>query len=102
MTNNTYTQGDPRAFTERGAADVNPDTARGTASLIIGICSIFAGWILLAPLIGLWLGISSKKKEPLARTRANWGIALNAILLSVWVVFLIIIATGLGLGFMQS
>lgn len=79
----------------------NTDTARGTASLVLGICSIFAGWFLVAPIIGLWLGISSKKREPLSRTRANWGIALNAILLSVWVILGLIMVVGLGLGFYQ-
>ncbi|MDF2562380.1 MAG: hypothetical protein K0R99_3826 [Microbacterium sp.] len=59
-------------------------TAKGTASLVLGICSIFAGWTFFAPAIGLTLGIMALRGEPHSRTQAAWGVALNAIALSVW------------------
>lgn len=72
------------------------DTAYGTASLVIGICSVFAGWLLIAPLIGLWLGNKSLKTEPAAHTRAKWGVAINGILLALWVLILVIFAVCVG------
>lgn len=68
----------------------NDGFSRATASLVLGICSIFAGWILVPPLIGLWLGLT-------ARPRAKWGIALNAIMLSAWVIMIAIALVGIGL-----
>lgn len=48
-------------------------TAKGTASLVLGIWSLFAGWTFFAPAIGLILGIVSLRGEPGARTQASWG-----------------------------
>ena len=65
-------------------------TAKGIASLVLGICSLFAGWTFFAPAIGLILGIVSLRGEPRARTQASWGIALNAIAMSIWVILTIL------------
>jgi hypothetical protein len=65
-------------------------TAKGTASLVLGICSLFAGWTFFAPAIGLILGIVSLRGEPGARTQASLGIALNAIAMSIWVILTIL------------
>lgn len=65
-------------------------TAKGTASLVLGICSLFAGWTFFAPVVGLVLGVMSLRGEPRARTQAAWGIALNAIAMSIWIIVTIL------------
>lgn len=65
---------------------VRGGTGLGTASLVLGICSIAAGWLVVAPLIGLVLGMKSRHREPLARGRSLWGIILNGACLTVWIV----------------
>ncbi|KQS10205.1 hypothetical protein ASG04_05255 [Curtobacterium sp. Leaf183] len=62
-----------------------PRTGLGTASLVLGICSLLAGWTFVAPVVGLVLGIMSRSREPLARGRAGWGILLNLVALAIWV-----------------
>ena len=62
-----------------------PRTGLGTASLVLGICSLLAGWTFFAPVVGLCLGIASRGREPAARGRAGWGILLNLVALAVWV-----------------
>ena len=71
---------------------MNNNTSLGTASLVLGICSLLAGWIFIAPIIGLVLGFKSRREEPLARTRANWGIVLNGFCMLGWVMLLVILA----------
>jgi hypothetical protein len=63
-------------------------TGLGTASLVLGVCSLLAGWAFLAPIVGLCLGIASRSREPLARGRSAWGIALNLVALAGWVLVL--------------
>ncbi|OIH95494.1 hypothetical protein [Curtobacterium sp. MCBA15_001] len=61
-------------------------TGLGTASLVLGICSLLAGWTLVAPIVGLVLGVMSRGREPMARGRAGWGILLNLLALALWIV----------------
>ncbi|MFI8598023.1 hypothetical protein ACIGDM_12000 [Rothia koreensis] len=77
---------------------VHGGTGLGTASLVLGICSIAAGWLVVAPLIGLVLGMKSRQREPLARGRSLWGIILNGACLAVWIVLGIIMLAGIILG----
>jgi len=63
----------------------SPRTGLGTASLVLGICSLLAGWTFLAPVVGLCLGIASRSRDTLARGRAGWGILLNLVALAVWI-----------------
>ncbi len=72
----------------------SPRTGLGTASLVLGICSLLAGWTFLAPVVGLCLGIASRSREPLARGRAGWGILLNLVALAVWVLLLVLLVVG--------
>lgn len=89
----------PRPSVEDMSTTVSPSalsdpatsTAKGTVSLVLGICSLFAGWTFFAPVIGLVLGILSLRQEPQARTRAGWGVALNAIAMSLWVITLVVV-----------
>ena len=68
-----------------------PRTGLGTASLVLGICSLLAGWTFFAPVVGLCLGIASRSREPLARSRAGWGILLNLVALAVWILALVLV-----------
>ncbi|MGO1391644.1 hypothetical protein [Brachybacterium alimentarium] len=67
-------------------------TGKGTASLLLGILSLLAGWTLIAPLVGLILGISSRGSEPFARGRAGWGIFLNILAMIGWVIAFVLLA----------
>ena len=69
----------------------SPRTGLGTASLVLGVCSLLAGWTFLAPVIGLVLGIVSRGREPLARGRAGWGVLLNLAALAVWVLLVVLL-----------
>lgn len=76
-------------------------TGKGTASLVLGICSLLAGWVLIAPVIGLILGIMSLGNEPHARGRAGWGILLSVLAMIGWIIALVLLAvTGFGLTFL--
>ncbi|WP_144760977.1 hypothetical protein [Curtobacterium sp. 9128] len=68
-------------------------TGLGTASLVLGICSLLAGWTFFAPVVGLCLGIASRRREPLARGRAGWGVFLNLVALAVWIVLVVVFVT---------
>lgn len=69
-------------------------TGLGTASLVLGICSLLAGWTFVAPVVGLCLGIASRSREPLARGRAGWGILLNLVALAVWILLVVLLVVG--------
>ncbi|KTR52456.1 hypothetical protein [Curtobacterium oceanosedimentum] len=72
----------------------SPRTGLGTASLVLGICSLLAGWTFFAPVVGLCLGIASRSREPMARGRAGWGILLNLVALAVWIVVGVLLVLG--------
>lgn len=80
----------PQRYTE--------DTGLGTASLVLGIVSILSGWLLIGPIVGLVLGVKSRRREPMAQTQAKWGIILNGVCLAVWLVIMILVIVGLFLG----
>ncbi|MBF4463536.1 hypothetical protein ITJ46_13820 [Rathayibacter sp. VKM Ac-2878] len=52
-------------------------------SLLLGIISIFFGFLILAPTAGLVFGILGVRREPTGRTMAVWGIVLNSVMLGV-------------------
>ncbi|MFF2051408.1 hypothetical protein ACFVU2_07380 [Leifsonia sp. NPDC058194] len=79
-----------------------PGTGRGTASLVLGICSLLVGWTFFAPVIGLILGVSSRSREPYARGRAGWGIALNLLAMGVWILLAIFVIAFGGFAAVQS
>jgi len=72
----------------------SPRTGLGTASLVLGICSLLAGWTFLAPIVGLCLGIASRSREPYARARAGWGVFLNLVALAVWILLVVLFVVG--------
>src|SRR5699024_3271303 len=80
------------------ASTVHHGTGKGTASLLLGICSLLAGWTLVAPVLGLVLGVMSRGDEPFARGRAVWGILLNLIAMLGWIIGIaLLLAAGAGL-----
>lgn len=74
-----------------GGAGSEPVRTCGIASLVLGICSLLSGWTFFVPLIGVWLGIRSRRREPAGRTVANWGLVLNGICLALWAVLVVIV-----------
>lgn len=72
----------------------SPRTGLGTASLVLGICSLLAGWTFVAPIVGLCLGVASRSREPLAHGRAGWGVFLNLVALAVWILLLVLAVVG--------
>src|SRR5699024_2524988 len=73
-------------------------TGKGTASLLLGLCSLLAGWTLVAPVLGLILGVMSRGDEPFARGRAGWGIFLNLLAMLGWIIGgALLLAAGAGL-----
>lgn len=78
-------------FTPQNAvAGSSTSTGRGIASLLLGLVSLFAGWTLVAPIIGLCLGISARRREPLSRTASGWGIALNLFAMAGWLIVILL------------
>jgi uncharacterized membrane protein len=55
------------------------------ASLVLGATSLVAGWTFIAPIVGLVLGFSARRREPAAQGFALAGIVLNAVALAGWV-----------------
>lgn len=86
----TYRRDAPPSYSE--------ETGLGTASLVLGIVSILSGWLVIGPIVGLVLGVKSRHREPMAQTRAKWGIILNGLCLAVWLIIVIILLLGLFLG----
>jgi TM2 domain-containing membrane protein YozV len=81
---------------------INHGTGKGTASLLLGICSLLAGWTLIAPIVGLVLGVMSRGDEPFARGRAGWGILLNLLAMVGWLIGAgVLLAGGLGWAFWE-
>lgn len=81
---------------------INHGTGKGTASLLLGICSLLAGWTLIAPILGLVLGAMSRSDEPFARGRAGWGILLNLLAMLGWLIGAgVLLAGGLGWAFWE-
>lgn len=78
----------------------------GMTSLVMGIASILMSWTFFIPIIGLIVGIVAKRREPHARTLANWGVGLNAAMLVVgvvlWIIWGGIILATLGVGVATS
>lgn len=78
------------APTELGApVPVRETGAFSITSFVLGIASITMGWTLVAPIIGLILGIMGRRSEPAHRTLSLWGIILNAVMLTFTVLALV-------------
>lgn len=65
-------------------------TTKSTAGLVLGLCSIFAGWTFFAPLLAVIFGIAGYRSEPNARTRAVWGITLGLLCMMGWILLAVL------------
>lgn len=61
------------------------------ASFVIGIASIIGGWTLIAPAVGLVLGILALRRNTTERTLALWGVWLNGVILAFAAVGIVIV-----------
>ena len=77
-------------------------SAWSITSLVIGVVSIFMNWTFLAPIAGIVVGVMAKRREPHARTVANWGIGLNIAMLVLgvilWIAFGALVLGAIGVG----
>lgn len=64
-------------------APVRDSGAYSITSFVLGIASVTMGWTLIAPVIGLVLGIMGRRSEPAHRTLSLWGIILNSVMLAL-------------------
>jgi hypothetical protein len=68
-----------------------PPTGLSITSFVLGLVSIFFGFVFFVPIAGLVLGILALKKEPTARGFAIAGIWINAVMLGLVVLGIIVI-----------
>jgi hypothetical protein len=79
-----------QAYGTQGYASA-PPTGLSITSFVLGLVSIFFGFVFFVPIAGLVLGILALKKEPTARGFAIAGIWINAVVLGLVVLGIIAI-----------
>lgn len=90
---------DPDATTDpAGSANADRNRNFSTASFVLGLVSVVAGWTFFAPLTGLILGIIALRGGTPDRTLTIWGIALNGAMLVLFALGLLLIAVLLTAG----
>lgn len=52
------------------------------ASFVLGIASFVGGWTVVAPVVGLVLGILALRRHTTERTLALWGVWINGAILA--------------------
>ncbi|MBC9954485.1 DUF4190 domain-containing protein [Leucobacter sp. cx-42] len=72
----------------------NDGSAFAIASFVVGIASIVSGWTIVAPIVGLILGVLALRRDTKERTLALWGVWMNAAILSLVAIMLVF---GIGL-----
>lgn len=83
---------------------MNETLTRGKsiASFALGIVSLLCGFTLIAPVIGLILGVVGRKNEPAGKTLATWGIVLNILALVGWIILtIVLVGTGVIAAFLH-
>ncbi|MHA3722744.1 DUF4190 domain-containing protein [Leucobacter sp. HY1910] len=87
----------PNAQPTAGSSDRERGFA--IASFVLGIVSVVSGWTVIAPVIGLVLGVKALRRETSERTLALWGVWLNGVMLGLAalavLVFVLIVSAGL-------
>lgn len=78
-------------FTAKRESD---GSAFAIASFVVGIASIVSGWTIVAPIVGLILGVLALRRDTKERTLALWGVWMNAAILSLVAIMLVF---GIGL-----
>lgn len=87
-------------------APLSPSTVKSfsIASFVLGIASIVSGWTLVAPIIGLVLGLKALSNNTPDRTMTLWGVWLNGIMLALTAIALVVmlvllVVLGFSVGF---
>jgi hypothetical protein len=78
------------------SASTAPPRGKSIASLVLGIVSIACGFVLIAPLIGLVLGIMGLRSEPTAKGFSVTGIVLNVLAMVTWIIIAIVLIGAFG------
>lgn len=76
-----------------------PPRGKSITSMVLGLVSVFFGFVLFLPLIGFIFGLTALKSEPAGRGMAITGLILNGLMLLGWVVavvFIVLAFVGLG------
>jgi hypothetical protein len=68
-----------------------PPRGLSISSTVLGVISLFFGFTLIAPGVGLVLGIMGARREPAGRGFAIAGIVLNVIALAGWVLAVLLV-----------
>lgn len=64
------------------------DRTLSISSVVIGVTSLFCGFALFPPLVGVIVGLRARQREPEGERIATWGIALNIVVLLAWILIL--------------
>lgn len=68
-------------------------TLKGTSlsSMVLGLVSIFLGWTIVVPLVGLILGFLGLKRDPAGKGMAITGLILNGLMILGWALLVLIV-----------
>lgn len=75
-----------------------PERGLSIASMVLGILSLFLGFTLVVPIVGLVLGVMALGKEPEGRVFALAGVWINGAILLLGFVLVVIVIVALGVG----
>ena len=78
----------------------SPGSERGLsiASAVLGIVSLFFGFTVVVPIVGVVLGVMGLKREPEGRAFALAGVWINGAILFLGLVVLVILIVALSIG----
>lgn len=79
-----------------------PPRGMSITSFVLGLVSLFFGFVFFLPLVGMILGFVGAKREPAGKGFATAGIIINGIILVGWVIVAIVIAATVGFGFLAA
>ncbi|GAB3139796.1 DUF4190 domain-containing protein [Marisediminicola antarctica] len=75
-----------------------PERGLSVASLVLGILSLFFGFTVVVPIVGLVLGAMGLRREPEGRTFALVGVWINGAILFLGLVVIVIVIVALSIG----
>jgi len=75
-----------------------PERGLSIASMALGILSLFFGFTVVVPIVGLVLGVMGLKREPEGRNFALAGVWINGAILLLGLVMVVIVIVALSIG----
>lgn len=75
-----------------------PERGLSIASMVLGILSLFFGWTVVVPIVGVVLGAMGLKREPEGRTFALAGLWINGAILVLGLILLVIVIVAISIG----